>query len=244
MIIFLITVAVYVGLLIIIKPAPSSLKAVPITYSQNLKLVWASICSGVLILLIFLLTTNFSFIIVDENVFRTLALSNDVDQFLNWPLQSITHLFIHGNLVHLAANVVGLGLASAYERRVGAKRYFAVLLVGGLASIPSIFVYSENIAVCGLSGGIFGLAAAYFTDEEELTTKEWILAISLFLFLAIMMGLDSELKSSSNEALDMRIDHFGHLFGALGTILYCRLKPLHLARASTGKIKALASPPN
>ena len=81
MIIFLITVAVYVGLLIIIKPAPSSLKAVPITYSQNLKLVWASICSGVLILLIFLLTTNFSFIIVDENVFRTLALSNDVDQF-------------------------------------------------------------------------------------------------------------------------------------------------------------------
>ncbi|MGE4542471.1 MAG: rhomboid family intramembrane serine protease [Pedobacter sp.] len=219
------------------------MKTVPITYSENFKFVWASICSGVLIILIFLLTTNFGFISVDENLYRTFALSNDVDQFLKWPLQSVSHLFIHGNLLHLAANVIGLGLTSAYERRVGAKRYLAVLLVGGLASIPSILFYSENIAVSGISGGVFGLAAAYFTDEEELTTKEWLLAISLFLFLAIMLALDSELRGSSKEALDMKIDHIGHLLGALGAILYCRLKPLRLTRASTGKIKAPASLP-
>ncbi|MDA0148423.1 rhomboid family intramembrane serine protease [Vibrio sp. LaRot3] len=236
MIIFLIAVVTYVGLLILIKPAPSSLKAVPITYSENFKFVWASICSGVTVLLVFLLTTNFDFIAVDESLYQKLALSNDIDHFLKWPLQSVTHLFIHGNLIHLAANVVGIGLASAYERRVGAKRYFAVILVSSLASIPSILFYSESVLVCGISGGVFGLAAAYFTDEAELTTKEWFLAISLFLFLAIVLALDSEFKGGFNNALDMKIDHIGHFLGALGAIVYCRLKPQRLTSVSTGSI--------
>lgn len=115
--------------------------------------------------------------------------------------------------------------------------------MSSLASIPSILFYPEYILVSGISGGVFGLAAAYFTDEDELTTKEWLLAISLFLFLAIMLALDSEFKGGSNKALDMKIDHIGHFLGALGAILYCRLKPLRLTRASTGKIKAPASPP-
>ena len=239
MIIFLITIVVYVGLLVFIKPAPSSLKSAPITFSENLKFVWASIGSGALILLIFLFTTNFGFISVDERLYSILALSNDFDHFLEWPFQSVSHLFIHGNLIHLAANVVGLGLASAYERRVGAKRYFAVLLVGALASIPSILFYSEKIAVCGISGGVFGLAAAYFTDEEELTTKEWLAAILLFLFLALMLALDGEFKDRSNELEDMKIDHIGHLLGAFGAIIYCRLNPQRL----TSQGSRTASPP-
>lgn len=230
MILFLITVTIYVGLLVSIKPAPSSLKASAVTYKENLQSVWASVCSGVLIMVVFLVTTNFGFITVDEYLYHILALSNDGEQFLKWPLQPITHLFVHGNLVHLAANVVGLGLASAYERRVGAKRYFAVLVVGAFASIPSILFYSENIAVCGISGGVFGLAAAYFTDEEELTLKEWLSAIFLFSFMALMLAFYSEFDSDSNDPLDMGVDHIGHLLGALGAILYCRLKPLSVVQ--------------
>jgi rhomboid protease GluP len=234
MIIFLIAVVSYVGLLAFIKPEPSSLRATPITYLKNIKSVWASIFSGVLVLLVFLLITNYGFIKVDDNIFQTMALSNDIVQFSTWPLQSITHLFIHGNLFHLAANVFGLGLASAYERRVGAKRYFAVLIVGSLASIPSIIFYSENTTISGISGGVFGLAAGYFTDEDELTTKEWLFAILLFIFLAMLMTLDSELKD--RETFDMKIDHVGHLLGALGVILYCRLRPLRLTKAINGNI--------
>ncbi|WP_234912054.1 rhomboid family intramembrane serine protease, partial [Vibrio anguillarum] len=51
------------------------------------------------------------------------------------PLQLVSHLFVHGNLLHLATNVIGLGIASTYERRVGAKRYLSVLVVGALSSI-------------------------------------------------------------------------------------------------------------
>ncbi|MBF4275159.1 rhomboid family intramembrane serine protease, partial [Vibrio anguillarum] len=164
MILFFIAVTAYVGSLILVKPAPSSLKSASISYIENLKLVWASICSGVFILFIFLFITNFSFVNVDESLYRTFVLSNDGEKVMSRPLQLVSHLFVHGNLLHLATNVIGLGIASTYERRVGAKRYLSVLVVGALSSIPSVLFYSDNTTVCGISGGVFGLAAAYFTD--------------------------------------------------------------------------------
>jgi len=227
MYLFIITLVIYVGSLILIKPAPSSLKSCPqLSYCENFKRVWASVFSGVFILLVFLLTTNFGFVSVDENLYRSLALKNDVAQFLDFPLQLVSNLFIHGNLIHLISNVIGLGIACVYERRVGAKRYFAVLLVGSLASIPSVFFYSESVFIGGISGGVFGLAAAYFTDEKELTLKEWLLAIALFLLLAALLAFDSENKMSSHDELYIQIDHIGHFLGALGAILYCRFVPL------------------
>ena len=117
------------------------------------------------------------------------------------------------------------------------------VFVGSVASIPSILFYSETTTVCGISGGVFGLAAAYFTDEDELTLKEWVMAILFFAVLASMIALQGEFNNASNEALDMKVDHIGHLMGALGTIVYCRLRPNRLIKASTGQIKAPASPP-
>jgi len=225
MIIFIISVLAYMGSLVLIKPSPTSLKSAPITYPENIKFVWASMLSGLIVLSVFFLITNFSFLVVDENIYRVLALNNNTEHASMWPLQSITHLFIHGNLIHLATNIVGLGLASVYERRVGAKRFLVVLLVGSFASIPSILFYSENVIIGGISGGVFGLAAAYFTDENELSIKEWITAILLFLFIVFVLAVDAEFKTSSNDALDMEIDHIGHLLGALGAIAYCRLRP-------------------
>ncbi|GLT18080.1 hypothetical protein GCM10007938_18580 [Vibrio zhanjiangensis] len=227
MYLFILTLIVYVSSLTLIKPAPSSLKSCQnYSYSDNFKRVWASIFSGALIILVFFLTTNFGFISIDENLYKTLALKNNMALFLDWPAQLVSHLFIHGNLIHLVSNVVGLGMASVYERRVGAKRYFSVLLIGSLASIPSVLFYSENVFIGGISGGVFGLAAAYFTDEKDLTLKEWLLAIALFLVLAALLAFDSENKINSQDELNIQIDHIGHFLGALGAILYCRFVPL------------------
>lgn len=243
MIFFLLSTIVYLALLTLIKPSPSSLKAAPISYSENFKRVRASACAGVAVLLVFLLTTNFSFQAVDEDLYRRLALSNNDDRFYMWPFQSLSHLFIHGNLAHLASNVIGLGLASVYERRVGARRFSSVLIVGCLASIPSVFVYSEAVAVCGISGGVFGLAAAYFTDEQALTPKEWLAAIVLFVFLSVALSIDTEPTTYSEESAATRVDHIGHFLGAFGAILYCRLRPLRPAEEGAGRGKAPASPP-
>lgn len=225
MILFLIATVGYLGTLLVIRPAPASLKAAPLTFSENLKLIWASGFSGVLILLIFLITSDYGFLAINENAYALLSLNNDLEKASRWPVQAVTHLFIHANPLHLLVNVAGLGLASVYERRVGAQRFFAVLLVGSVASIPSIFFYPETATVSGISGGVFGLAAAYFTDQDELTLKEWFAAILLFAGLASVFALEGEFNSDASDAFDMQVDHIGHAMGAAGAIIYCRLKP-------------------
>ncbi len=224
MIIFLFVLSVYVAGLLFLRPSPESLKAAPLTFLENFKCIKASLISGLLFLVIFLFTSHYTFIDTDELTYLRFALNNLRKMAHLWPMQSITHLFIHANIIHIIMNVAGLGIASVYERRVGSRRFLAVLIVAGIASIPSIFFYTDPIAISGISGGIFGLGAAYFTDHENLTTKEWLSGIALFAFLVILFSLEGELKSDSKTGIQLQTDHVGHVLGAIGAIAYCRLK--------------------
>lgn len=142
-----------------------------------------------------------------------------------WPLQVLTHSFGHINALHVMANVSGLGLLSCYERRVGARRYLAVFAVACASAMLALFFYPVPTAISGISGGLYGLAAAYFTDNAELALKDWLSFIAMFVGLAILLAWGSEVQMSKDSAASFRIDHIGHAFGALGAIAYCRIKP-------------------
>ncbi|MCH2547236.1 MAG: rhomboid family intramembrane serine protease [Alphaproteobacteria bacterium] len=214
------------GILVFYRPAPESLKGASPSLLENLQQIKASLCVGTILLFIYLVMTGFTYKEIDKSLYAIFGLNNVKDAAILWPFQVFTHLFIHINLYHLLSNVLGVGLASIYERRVGSKRYLVVLMVGAFSSIPSIFFYTEPIIVSGISGGVFALAAAYFTDHKNLTIKEWIYAILSFLFLAIIFSLDGERKMAGKEELIGQVDHIGHVLGALGGVIYCRLVPL------------------
>ncbi|MCR9143869.1 MAG: rhomboid family intramembrane serine protease [bacterium] len=143
--------------------------------------------------------------------------------------QPLTHLLLHFDLLHLLSNLGLLGLLTVYERRVGHARYLAVLAVAGLASIPSVWMYSEPVLVCGISGGLLGLAAAYFTDHKELSRREWAVAVVVFLALFLILSLIDEIRTGGPGGaagpLSYQIDHIGHLLGAAAGLVYCRLRP-------------------
>jgi membrane associated rhomboid family serine protease len=120
-------------------------------------------------------------------------------------------------------NVSLLALASAYERRVGAKRFLAVYAAGTLMSIPSIFFYSQPVLMTGASAGILALAAGFFTDHKNLTIKEWLGATLLFFILMALFSIKGEVDNIEIHSFDLTTDHIGHVLGALGGILYCRL---------------------
>lgn len=222
---FAIIVVVYIALLVLVKPEPESLKSKPLTYFENFKKIWASLSVGINLLIVFLVVSNFKFDQIDEQLFVLFALNNQWEALALWPMQAISHLLIHINFVHVLTNLSGIGLASVYERRVGARRYLMVLAVACISSIPSIFFYTTPIGVCGISGGVFGLAAAYFTDHKELNTKEWIYAILLFAFLMVAFAVQNKYQHHPRLDLDFQVDHLGHIFGAIGAIVYCRLRP-------------------
>lgn len=225
MIYFFIISIIYTGLLILVKPSLNSLKAAPISFIQNLKNIKVSLTFGLFLLFIFLFTSKFTFISTDKEILKFLALNNGGELSMLWIVQLITHLFIHADIIHILANIAFLGLASLYERRIGSKRFIVVLFVSSIFSIPSVFFYQEPIVVCGISGGIFGLAAGYFTDFENLTIKEWISAILIFVFLFFLISIESDFKLKIGNNLNFQIDHVGHIMGAIGGIIFCRLNP-------------------
>lgn len=224
MILFLIISIAYAATLLLVKPAPTSLKAKTFTFLQNLKQVKAALVLGELLIVIFYVITDFSFIKINENLYRTFSLPGGFNLNKLWFLQSITHLFIHLNFIHIVSNVSVLGLMSIYERRVGSTRFLKVLTASSIASIPSALFYSSESTICGISGGIFGLAAAHFTDQKAITTKEWLQAIIFFIVIVAALSFADGLKSS-NISDSFQVDYLGHILGAIGGIVYCKLKP-------------------
>ncbi len=72
----------------------------------------------------------------------------------------VTAIFLHGSLVHLAVNSVSLWtLGAQIERIYGAKRYFLVYMIAGIAGNLASYVSTPGPSL-GASGAIFGLVGA------------------------------------------------------------------------------------
>lgn len=226
MILFAICALVYALTLLLVRPAPASLKTEAPGFGQHVASIKVSLLLGLGLMGIFLLTSEFGFIETETGILESFAMSGGRGLEARSPLRVLTHWLLHIDITHLLPNVALLGLLSVYERRVGAQRFIAVLLAACLASSPSAFFYPESTVICGISGGLSGLAAAYFVDERALSTKDWLTGIAFFAVIVGLLMLNDTLRGTKANDLDYEIDHIGHLLGALGAIAYCRLWPL------------------
>jgi len=221
MIFYTILLISYVGILLLIKPAPNSFRDKPITIKENFLAIKGSLFLGVLLLTIHLLVNDFTLLGAQEKTYQIFALNNIENNGL-LIMQFFTHPFIHLNLLHLVSNITMLGLLSVYERKVGLKRYMAVLIVSGLVSGFSIFFYTEYIYSLGISGALFGIGAAYFTDDKNLTLKDWIYAILTFFVLFAIISFRDFYEMQKLKNINFNIDYLAHVLGALGAIVYTR----------------------
>jgi len=225
MIYYIVLSILYVGMLVLIKPAPKSFRDKSITIKENLFAIKGSLILGFLLLTIHLFISNFSFLEADSTLYNHFVLhhikSNDFLIF-----QFFTNTFVHLNIIHLLSNLSFIGLLSVYERRVGLKRFLMVVLVSGLFSSLSILFYDVNNTTSGISGVTFGLGAVFFTDEKNLTYKDWLYALVSFLILALMLSFQDFYEMQKMQNIDFKVDYIGHFLGALGAILYTRLVKL------------------
>ncbi|MGZ4815552.1 MAG: rhomboid family intramembrane serine protease [Terriglobales bacterium] len=73
-----------------------------------------------------------------------------------------TSMWLHGGLIHVAANMYGLwAFGRITERIYGRSRYLVIYLVTGIASsVASVAWHSEPTVSVGASGAIFGVVGA------------------------------------------------------------------------------------
>ncbi len=221
MLLFLATIFLWSTVLLFLRPNPNDLQAKIPNYWESFRKIQATFWLGIFLIIVFFISSGGTFVEVNKNWFAILGVNN-LEMFTPWWfVQTITHNFIHLNLLHLWANLSFLGILSLYERKVGASRFLSVFIFSGMLSSISLFFVATPIISAGASAGLFALAAAYLLDIPKLTFKEYLLGISMIIFLFLIFNY-----TESKRTVDtFEIDTWGHLFGLLFGLIFCKLFP-------------------
>lgn len=135
------------------------------------------------------------------------------------PIQIITHMFMHGNFMHLLFNMIGLFFLGPWvESSLGPKRFIILYMACGLfAAVAQMFV--SQGAMVGASGAVYGVLAAFATMFPNvrlmllfppIPIKAKYMALGL-----IVLGVYYEVTGGQQG-----IGHLAHIGGAvLGYIL-------------------------
>jgi membrane associated rhomboid family serine protease len=153
--------------------------------------------------------------------------------FALWPLgygfmpwQVATYAFLHGSLMHLFFNMLGLWMFGAELERVwGHKRFIqfyaaSVLAAAGMQLLVNILLGSPAPTV-GASGGLFGLLLAFGMMFPNRTIMPLFPPIPMKAktFVMVFGGLELVLGVTGTQS---GVAHFAHLGGMLGGYLMIR----------------------
>jgi membrane associated rhomboid family serine protease len=142
-----------------------------------------------------------------------------------WPWQPLTYAFLHGGVVHLFFNMLGLWMfGSEIERLWGSRRYLHFLIASVLSAAAAQLVFTALIGsftpTVGASGALFGLLLAFGMMFPNRTIIPLFPPIPMKakVFVAVFGGLELLLGLQGGSG----IAHFAHLGGMLGGFLMIR----------------------
>lgn len=154
----------------------------------------------------------------------------DTNYDLFKPLQLVTHMFMHGNTMHLLFNMYALYLfGSALENYWGPQRFLKFYFICGFGAIAMhLGVWSWELSnlsqpeymrelgrgVVGASGAIFGLLAGFGTVFPNVVLSLIFPPISMKAKYFVLIYAGIELYLGVN-GIQSGVAHFAHLGGAL-----------------------------
>lgn len=144
---------------------------------------------------------------------------------LFWPWQMVSYGFLHGDILHLAFNMLGLWMfGSELERLWGRTRYWQFLLASLLAAAAMqllvTWLSGSKVPTVGASGALFGLLLAFgmlfpnriivpLIPPIPMKARTFVIVFGV---LELVLGLYGR----------GGIAHFAHLGGMLGGFLMIR----------------------
>jgi len=158
------------------------------------------------------------------------------------PHQIVTHMFMHGGLLHFGLNMYVLSMFGPMaEANFGPKRFLIFYLACGLGSavLASVMGYlgGSNIMMLGASGAIAGLIFlfAYYNPNRILGIillpfrfKAWNF-VMVVMVLELILGLNNHFRFI--DAIPYTgIAHFGHLGGMVMAFILLKIWELQASR--------------
>jgi membrane associated rhomboid family serine protease len=200
-------------------------------YQRNVGIrIGGPITSGVKLLMIIhvivLIIQKFADIILPAHMLEYIFGISYNGLFVNlWIWQPFTYMFLHGGLIHIIFNLIGLWMfAGELEIEWGRKKFIKYYILSGIGaglfiSLMNYIAYksygSTNVTI-GASGAIYAILLAYamlWPNREVLLY--FILPIKIK-YLVLAFGLIEFFGTLSTAAGDGgNISHIGHLGGII-----------------------------
>jgi membrane associated rhomboid family serine protease len=169
---------------------------------------------------------------VSGSVFEkgALYIHGGLDQGEWWRL--ITAAFLHGNLIHIALNMIVLWFVGApVEMAIGRGRFLALYLISGLAGSAGALIFSPNAVTVGASGAIFGILGAALVLEFQ---RSYVLGGQALGLIVVNLVLTFAVPNIS------RGGHIGGLIGgALCMLAMSRFGRTHAIYGKPGLVGVL-----
>lgn len=155
------------------------------------------------------------------------------------PWSIVTYMFLHGGLMHILFNMIGLYFfGSRVEERLGPKAFTILYFLSGVSGALLSMAMAPRAALIGASAGVFGvmLAFAYFWPDAPILIWGIIpVPARILVIITTLLALWSGLGGVGGG-----IAHFAHLGGYAGAYLY--LKWLDRARTAFKRRAVPAAP--
>jgi membrane associated rhomboid family serine protease len=139
-----------------------------------------------------------------------------------WPWQLLSYAFLHGDMMHLFFNMLGLWMfGSELERLWGPRRYIQLLVASVIAAalVQLLFtlVTGSRAPTVGASGGLFGLLLAFgmLFPHRVIMPLFPPIPMKARTFVIVFGALELLLGITGGSG----VAHFAHLGGMLGAWL-------------------------
>jgi membrane associated rhomboid family serine protease len=141
--------------------------------------------------------------------------------------QPVSYLFLHGNLAHLALNMLALWMfGTELEMIWGRKEFLKYFFITGTGAglVTILFQLHSSIPVIGASGAVYGILLAYGLRFPDRQAFIFPLPVPIKMkYFVIIFGV-IEFFSSISSGMNDGIAHFTHLSGMIVGYLYLRRK--------------------
>jgi len=153
-------------------------------------------------------------------MYEKFALYEPGSENFHW-YQIVTHMFMHGGLLHLFFNMFVLWqFGKGMEKMWGNKKFLIFYMLSGLGSVALVTLMGGGFPAVGASGAVFGVVVGYVAMYPNQPMKiiflPWSFKASKFIMFAL--GLELLLALSGWKT---GIGHWAHIGGALtGFLLF------------------------
>lgn len=142
-------------------------------------------------------------------------------QVLLHPWGAVTYMFLHGDLMHLAGNMIVLFFfGPPLEGRWGSREFTKYFLICGMGGVGLSFIFASSAAIIGASAAVYGLMLAFAMTWPKAPIYVWGIypvqarwLVAFFFLLAF---------TSAFGGAGGGIAHFAHLGGLVTGFVYLK----------------------